>query len=246
MSGEPDLDGPAQLHGQPAPQPDETKSQTSARPDGEQPFIVPGVASDLDAALSSPPPPPPPVLTVDGSPDVPALITVDTRSMSVKWNAVTTTLQSKEIRVVEFVLLYTLEMHQVDAKEKGVGTDRWNVQYTGPATFVQINGLRPGRSYALRVTCHPQVSDPEVVVEAAPPSGILVVNTPPTPPSAPEPLGLAVRQRNTLKFKWPEPEEDGGHPVVEYVFECHPPPLGHDLPPTPEVGCSNSVLAGCR
>ena len=191
-----------------------------------------------------PPGPPPPWLIVDRAPDVPALISVDNTSMSVQWTSSTITVQSKEIRVVEYLVTYALEMQQVDLQpETGapeVREDRWSVQYSGPATYVQVKGLRPGRNYAVRVVCQPVVTDPIVMVQLAPPSDILLVRTTATAPSAPAPPTLTGRQRNSLKLKWAEPGESGGYPVLAYVFECHPPPEGHEGPPTPEVSPAHS------
>lgn len=75
----------------------------------------------------------------------------------------------------------------------------WRLQYMGPATYVQVKGLRPGRWYAVRVECQPVVSDTSVVLELAQPSPVLLVATPPTLPEAPAAPGLASRARNTLK-----------------------------------------------
>jgi len=182
--------------------------------------------------------PPPPLLIVDRAPDVPALISVDTTSMSVQWSPASITVQSKEIRVVEYLVAYALEMQQVEVDaDNGAPNfreDRWSIQYSGAATYVQVKGLRPGRNYAVRVICKPVVTDPVVMVQLAPESDILVVRTPATPPSAPEPPVLAIRQRNSLKFKWSEPSETGGHPILMYVFDCHPAPEGHKGEPTSE------------
>lgn len=79
--------------------------------------------------------------------------------------------------------------------------DRWSIQYLGPATYVQVRGLRPGRRYAVRVSCRPVVSDDSVVVQLAPPSEVLVVDTPATPPDAPPAPVLATRLKNTLKVR---------------------------------------------
>lgn len=73
------------------------------------------------------------------------------------------------------------------------------VQYLGPATYVQVKGLRPGRRYAVRVCCQPIVSDETVVVCLAKPSEVVVLETPATLPDAPLPPVLANRQRNQLK-----------------------------------------------
>ena len=129
-------------------------------------------------------------------------------------------------------------MQQVEINETSglpeVVEERWSVQYSGPATYVQVKGLRPGRNYAVRVVCRPIVTDSEVIVEEAPPSEILLVRTPATPPCAPALPTLSVRQRNALKYKWSEPSENGGHPILEYVVQCHPPPEGFDTQPTSE------------
>ena len=200
-------------------------------------------AADVDEAATPPPPPPAPstVLIVDRAPDAPALCFVDATSMSVQWSPVSITVSTNERRVVEYLQTYLLQMQQVEAHNSDVDVQpdvkdgRWSIQYSGPATYVQVKGLRPGRNYAVRVVCNPKVTDPKVSVQLADPSDLLLVSTPPTPPSAPAPPTLAVRQRNSLKFKWSEPVENGGHPILAYVLECHPPPEGFQGKPTSEV-----------
>ena len=198
---------------------------------------VPEQTTTKRTATSSPIPPP--RLIVDRAPDVPALISVDSTSMSVQWSPVSITVKSSELQVVECLEAYALEMQQVDVNqltgEPDIRGKRWSVQYSGPATYVQVKGLRPGRNYAVRVVCKPLITDPTVILEAAPPSELLLVRTPATPPHAPPAPTLTVRQRNLLKFRWTEPLENGGHPILAYVVECHPSPEGRDLPPTPEV-----------
>ena len=195
---------------------------------------------DVRNKISSPSPPLPATrLVVDRAPDVPTLISVDSTSMSVQWSPVSFTVKSNELRVVECMESYALEMQQVEVNS-GTGlpevrSERWSVQYSGPATYVQVKGLRPGRNYVVRVVCRPIVTDPAVIVESQDPSDILLVRTPATPPVAPAAPTLAVRQRNSLKYKWSEPSENGGHPITAYVVQCHPPPEGFQGQPTPEV-----------
>lgn len=193
-----------------------------------------------DVRETTPSPPLPSTrLIVDRAPDVPALISVDSTSMSVQWSPVSFTVKSPQLQVVECMESYALEMQQVEVNSGSgvpeVRSERWSVQYSGPATYVQVKGLRPGRNYAVRVVCRPIVTDPAVVVELADPSEILLVRTPATPPAAPAVPQLAVRQRNLLKYKWAEPSENGGHPILAYVVQCHPPPEGFQGQPTPEV-----------
>jgi len=182
--------------------------------------------------------PPSTRLIVDRQPDVPALIAVDETTLSLQWSPVSITVRSTQIRVVECLEAYALEMQQVevnaDTGEADIKEERWSVQYSGPATYVQVKGLRPGRNYAVRVACCPIVTDPEVSIDLAAPSEILLVRTPATPPSALALPTLSVRQRNALKYKWSEPSENGGHPILAYVVHCHPPPEGFEGTPTPE------------
>lgn len=196
-------------------------------------------------SAAPPSPLPPPRLIVDRAPDVPALISVDSTSMSVQWSPVSITVKSPELRAVECLEAYALEMQQVDVNQltgqPEVRENRWSVQYSGPATYVQVKGLRPGRNYAVRVVCRPVITDPTVIVEAAQPSELLLVRTPATAPNAPPAPTLTVRQRNLLKFRWNEPIENGGHPILAYVVECHPSPEGRDQPPTSEVRCFHST-----
>lgn len=88
---------------------------------------------------------------------------------------------------------------QVDDKG-ALHSDRWSAQYTGTASFVQVKGLRPGRSYAARVTAVPQVINmPEAVVVASPPSDIMLVQTLPCPPMGQSAPQLASRMKKELK-----------------------------------------------
>lgn len=195
-------------------------------------------ASQENTQQEEAPKPPSTRLIVDRQPDVPALIAVDETTLSLQWSPVSITVRSTQIRVVECLEAYALEMQQVevnaDTGEADIKEERWSIQYSGPATYVQVKGLRPGRNYAVRVACRPIVTDPEVFIELAAPSEILLVRTPATPPSAPLLPTLSVRQRNALKYKWSEPSENGGHPILAYVVHCHPPPEGFEGTPTPE------------
>jgi hypothetical protein len=67
------------------------------------------------AAEELPPPPPPTQLIVDRPSERPVAVTVETHSMSVSWSPVSVTVQSNEIRVVEYLLTYSLQMQQVRA-----------------------------------------------------------------------------------------------------------------------------------
>ena len=144
--------------------------RTSPLPNGSQENIQEGEAP-------RPPPPPSTRLIVDTQPDKPALIAVDETTLSLQWSPVSITVRSTQIRVVECLEAYALEMQQVevnaDSGEPDIREGRWSVQYSGPATYVQVKGLRPGRNYAVRVACRPIVTDPEVCIELAPPSEIL-------------------------------------------------------------------------
>jgi hypothetical protein len=163
------------------------------------------------------------VLVVERSMDVPNLVEVDATSVSVEWTPVPITVHSKRIRVVEYLMSFSLQMQQIsgdfDVKKINVGENRWTAQYSGPATHVQVKGLHPGRTYALRVLCKPEVKDPNVVLQLAPPSEVLLIRTKATSPSVMLPPMLAARKRRSLKLKWSEPEEDGGHAILEYVLE---------------------------
>ena len=164
-----------------------------------------------------------PVLIVDRAMDVPNLVELDATTISVQWNPVPITVHYKEIRVVEYLMSFALQMQQIGRgdtlSDKDIKEENWSTQYAGPATYVQVKGLHPGRTYALRVSCEPVVTDPNVMVKVAPPSEPLIVKTKATCPSAILPPSLVLRQKTALKLKWSEPEEDGGHAVLEYVLE---------------------------
>ena len=180
----------------------------------------------------------PPLLIVSRSSEAPALISVDSESMSVQWNPASTTVETQPGQVLDFYLLYELQMQLLDVDDPThavVDDERWSVQYSGRATYVQVAGLRPGRSYAVRVGYCPVVEDSNVVIDNAPPSGVLVVSTTPTPPLPPETMLLTVRQRNAIKIKWTEPDENGGHSILYYRVECYPRPENHDGKPSSNV-----------
>ena len=90
---------------------------------------------------------------------------------------------------------------QVDEKHGGMHPDRWSMQYAGTASFVQVKGLRPGRTYATRVSAVPQVTYPvaEVVVVPSPYSDTLLVHTLPSPPMGQPAPQLASRLKKELK-----------------------------------------------
>jgi hypothetical protein len=88
-----------------------------------------------------------------------------------------------------------------DGAEATLNADCWSVQYHGPATYVQVNGLQPGRRYAVRVACKPVVSSPDIAVKLTDESETLLVSTPPTVPGPPAAPILASRQRSSLKVK---------------------------------------------
>jgi len=103
--------------------------------------------------------------------------------------------------------------------------EAWCTQYSGPATHVPVKGLHPGRKYAMRVQQYAEgVKDPSVLVEMAPPSDVLMFQTKATCPSAMLPPILQARDHHSLTLKWSDPEENGGHPISEYVLEGTLPP----------------------
>ena len=89
---------------------------------------------------------------------------------------------------------------QVDDLSSVLRPDSWCGQYSGTASFVQVKGLRPGRSYAVRVTAVPHVSNlPDAVVVPSPPSETVVVATLPCPPMGQPSPQLATRLKKELK-----------------------------------------------
>lgn len=58
--------------------------------------------------------PPPTELVVDQPPGTPVAVTVETHRMSLQWTPVSVTVKSNEIRVVEYLLEYKLEMQQLE------------------------------------------------------------------------------------------------------------------------------------
>lgn len=89
---------------------------------------------------------------------------------------------------------------QVEEKSGAIHPDRWSVQYTGTASFVQVKGLRPGRRYAARVLAQPTVTNLlEVVLVPSPPSEVVAVETLPCPPMGQPAAQLASRAKKELK-----------------------------------------------
>jgi hypothetical protein len=205
------------------------------------PKAPPPVAPQPAAPSPTPPPPPPrTVASVDRALDAPALVAVDGASMTLQWAPAPVRVAAPELRVVEYALSYALEMQQVGTAADGAGAsaaprgDRWSAQYAGPATYVQVKGLRPGRRYAVRVAARLAASDPAVEVRVAPPSAPLLVSTPAAPPGAPGAPAAARRELEALALRWAPPAEGGGHALAAYALEARPAPDGHAGPPTAE------------
>lgn len=57
--------------------------------------------------------PMPPRLIVDRAPDVPEAMEITPVSMSLQWNHSSVTIQSPDLRVVNYMVLYKLSMQQV-------------------------------------------------------------------------------------------------------------------------------------
>lgn len=155
---------------------------------------------------------------------VPILAQVDQTSVCVEWTAAPLEIREKDAEGVEMKiwmdvsLTFQLQMQQVK-DDDAVLEDSWCTQYCGPATHVQVKGLHPGRKYAMRVQQYPDIPDPRMEVVMAPPSDVLLFETKATCPSAMLPPTLQARNHQSLTLKWSDPEEDGGHPVSEYVLE---------------------------
>ena len=161
----------------------------------------------------------PAILVIDRQIDVPDLVQVDATSVCIKWCPVPLTVHSTQNRVVDFLVSFELEMQQIKGSADSIVPDGWCTQYSGPATHVQVKGLHPGRTYALRVCCNPVLKDDRIKVEHAPPSEPLIFETKSSCPSAMLPPMLVARGQNHLVLKWAESEEDGGHEVLEYILE---------------------------
>lgn len=157
---------------------------------------------------------------------LPTLAQVDQTSVCVEWEAVPLKYDNDEGRHVwvDVCLSFQLQMQQVK-EDDAVLDEAWCTQYHGPATHVQVKGLHPGRKYAMRVQQYTEgLTDPSVSVELAPPSDMLLFETKATCPSAMLPPILQARDHHSLTLKWSDPEENGGHPVSEYVLEGTLPP----------------------
>ncbi|GBF99904.1 hypothetical protein Rsub_12812 [Raphidocelis subcapitata] len=112
----------------------------------------------------------------------------------------------------------------------------WRTVHEAPCCSAEVTALRPGRFYAVRVRCTPLAT-----LDGAPPvvfppvhSQLRLFRTEPTPPGPMQPPSLAQRARNALKLKWALPDETGGEPILQYVLEMAPPPLGWEGPPNDE------------
>jgi hypothetical protein len=57
-----------------------------------------------------------------------------------------------------------------------------------------------------------------------PPSKSLDFETPPTPPSAPQPPVLASRSKDVLNLRWKLPPDIGGRKITEFRLACSPAP----------------------
>ncbi|KAK9824568.1 hypothetical protein WJX72_011385 [[Myrmecia] bisecta] len=184
---------------------------------------VPAADGDRDGV----PIPPPPVPQFTPA-QPPSLITVDTHSVRLQWPAVSQLLgqEGDQCFYPPCGMSYSLEMAQVEAVDTGI-SQKWSCCFKGDSTSAQVPGLRPGRRYAFRVTVVPLVTPPWAPAGPQPPSfPPLIVDTPPTAPTPPHAPHLAGKSRTTLTFKWREPDETGGRPILAYHLEMCPVPLG--------------------
>lgn len=86
-------------------------------------------------------PPPPPQLFVERAPDWrPALVAVDTHSMSLQWSPASVTVQTSEMRVVEYLLTYDLDMQLAEGDSSAetpfdLQEARWSKQVRRGAAY---------------------------------------------------------------------------------------------------------------
>ena len=176
------------------------------------------------------------------------MVSVDQSSATLQWAPAEVSVVGPDEEVARyddsnFIITYLVQMQHVHRTDGGrdqgrssdydnphlddadvgpmVSEEAWCMQYWGPATRVQVDGLRPGRKYAIRVQCHPSVKDGAADVELAQASDVepLLFRTLSSVPSAMLPPVLMVKGRTSLKLQLAEPDEHGGYPVNEYVVE---------------------------
>jgi hypothetical protein len=189
-------------------------------------------ATVLETGHAQPPSPPPPQVVVSRPPGMPQPVDTSTTAVSLTWAPVVCSIQSPVPIAVEYVVQYDLQMQQVRSPEcsvllasptvfaawpsryeflllllqvddkAGLHPDRWSVQFSGTASFVQIKGLRPGRTYAARVVATPYVTNlQDCVVVASPHSESVLVQTLPCPPMGQPAPQLASRLKKELKVR---------------------------------------------
>ena len=114
-------------------------------------FAGPGLAGaspyDEGALLPEdappPAPPPPPLLLVERPTDRPVPLAVAASSMSLQWSPVTVTVQTGELRIVEYLVTYELMMQQLEDAQGEVRPDRWSVQASPGGACPQALRWRP-------------------------------------------------------------------------------------------------------
>ncbi|KAI8476074.1 MAG: fibronectin type III [Monoraphidium minutum] len=114
--------------------------------------------------------------------------------------------------------------------------DDWMTVLEAACCNAEVTSLRPGRFYAVRICCTTVATaaeEPPVQFDSSC-SPTQLFRTVPTPPGPMQPPALSQRARNALKLKWALPEETGGEPILQYVLEMTPAPLGWEGPPGPE------------
>lgn len=232
----------------PEPSPSRTNSSDSQNLKSEKGHDSPtsgGVGSSSSAQLQC-----------DTLTDPPTLVIADTNSASITWNAITVTVPPEILSSLQYTIDYDLQMQETISDPSGqtpptISNDNWSIQYHGPANYVLVRGLKPGRQYAARVVpCitinnninKNNIDNPHSSTPPSPPmtpeclpSPLLTINLLPTHPSNPPPPLLAARSRHSLKLKWEEPEDDGGSPIQDYVLGMRPAPEDWLSPPN-EVG----------
>ena len=118
-----------------------------------------GAPSDAPGEAPAPSPPPPPVLIVDRPPDRPVVVAIDPTTATLQWSAPTITVQASDMRIVECLLNYELNMQQLEgdsssAQPATIKAERWSVQvWRGTWEAPRLCGGRALDARACLVRC---------------------------------------------------------------------------------------------
>ncbi|BDA40522.1 probable fibronectin type-III domain-containing protein 3a [Coccomyxa sp. Obi] len=144
--------------------------------------------------------------TASGPPSVPVSLTADGSSCS----SIVAGWGEPEQDYGAPITCYQVDCSAVSQRQRSAPS--WQRAWSGTSTSCEVEGLRPGREYMVRVrACNCRGQGPW--------SRIASAETLPAPPDAPPAPTVGQRTAYSLRLRWDAPAEDNGAAVVHYRLE---------------------------